>query len=159
MKTFLTAIALPALLFVAAPLSAQDAKYVPANAELKAGIVNKLPQPQYPAALRNKEQRPSGNATLRVYVGAQGTLDNVKLIKSSGSPELDQHAQEFARKSFKFSPYKVGATPTAWMFDYTARYKAPAAAAPGAAPTPSSSAAGSAPSSRPSTSGGYGGRP
>ena len=152
MKTSLVTAALPALLLLAAPLAAETVSYAPVNPQLKAGIVDKLPQPQYPAALRDKQTRPSGNVGLRVYVGASGALDNVKVVKTSGSPELDQHAQDFARKSFKFSPYKVGDKPTAWMFDWTARYKA--AAAPAAKPAandkpaytpPGSSAAGAAP--------------
>ncbi len=149
MKKSFAAAALPALFLLVAPLAAQDAKYVPATPQLKAGIVNKLPQPQYPAALRDQTPRPTGSATLRVYVGASGTVDSIKLVKSSGNPELDKHAQDFARKSFKFSPYKVGPTPTPWMFDWTASYRAPATAAkPAATPStpaytpPSSSAAG-----------------
>lgn len=153
MKTSLVAAALPALLLLATPLVAQETvKYEQANPQLKAAIVDKLPQPQYPAALKDKEPRPSGNVGLRVYVGTSGALDNVKVVKTSGSKDLDQHAQDFARKSFKFSPYKVGDKPTAWMFDYTARYKAPAGAAPKPAANdkpaytpPSSSAAGAPP--------------
>ena len=140
MKTSLAA--LPALLLFVAPLAAQETvSYVPATPQLKSAIVNRLPQPPYPAALRDKVPPPSGSVGLRVYVGATGAVDNVKVVKSSRVPELDQHAQDHARKSFKFSaPYKVGDKPTPWMFDWTANYKTPTAK-PAAAATPADTTA------------------
>ena len=114
---------------------AQDGNYIPAGADMKSGVVSKLPKPGYPSALASAPDKPKGTTALRVYVNKQGALDKTKVTKSSGNDLLDKAAVTFAEKSFKFSPYIVNSKPVAWYFDYTVDFTPPAAAAAGS-PTP-----------------------
>ena len=128
---------LSAALAFATTAFAQDGKYVPAGADMKAGVVDKLPKPKYPSALAAAKDKPQGTTMLRVFVNKTGALDSTKVTKSSGSADLDKAAVTFAQKSFKFSPYIVKGQPVAWFFDYLVDFKAPATAgAPGAPATP-----------------------
>ncbi|MBS0659678.1 MAG: energy transducer TonB [Verrucomicrobia bacterium] len=119
---------LPALAFacsLAAAVSAQEGKFVPAPPELKK-LVATLPQPQYPPALA-RGARPEGTVVLRMYVAENGQVAQTKVAKSSGNADLDKAALN-AVKGFKFTPYAVNGKNIAWFFDYSAKYKAPAAA-------------------------------
>lgn len=108
---------------------AQDGNYVPAGADIKSAVVNKLPKPGYPSSLATVDSKPKGSTTLRVYVNKEGKLDKTKVTKSSGSDALDKAAVTFAEKSFKFSPYIVNSKPVAWFFDYAVDFT-PATPAP-----------------------------
>lgn len=62
------------------------------------------PPPKYPAdALRNKVE---GLVILRVKVNAQGGVESVRLIKSSGHSALDQAAEKAVR-GWRFHPAKI----------------------------------------------------
>lgn len=71
------------------------------------------PPPAYPSVSRR--YREQGKVVLRVYVSATGTAEKVEILTSSGSPRLDQAAQEAVR-SWHFVPARQGETPVpAWV--------------------------------------------
>lgn len=68
------------------------------------------PPPTYPRrALRRGE---SGEALLRVHVGADGVPQAIDLVRSSGSRSLDRAATDAVRR-WRFSPARRGGQPVA----------------------------------------------
>ncbi|WP_242107412.1 energy transducer TonB [Luteimonas aquatica] len=66
------------------------------------------PPPQYPReALRRGE---SGEALLRIHVGADGVPGDIDLVRSSGSRSLDRAATDAVRK-WRFQPARRGGQP------------------------------------------------
>ncbi len=73
----------------------------------------KNPAPPYPPLSRRLGEE--GKVTLRVSVNPQGTADSVEIKASSGSPRLDEAAQNTVRH-WKFIPAKRGDTPVlSWV--------------------------------------------
>ena len=68
------------------------------------------PKPPYPALSRRMGEE--GRVVLRVHVRADGTVDEVQLHASSGSPRLDQSALDTVRR-WKFVPARRGDDPVA----------------------------------------------
>lgn len=62
-------------------------------------------EPEYPATARRLHQQ--GTVTLALFIGMDGTLDKVEIIKSSGHPLLDEAAVE-AMKASRFLPASQG---------------------------------------------------
>jgi protein TonB len=63
------------------------------------------PKPGYPSISRRLGEE--GVVMLRVYVSANGTPDQIQLLKSSGFDRLDQAAQ-FAVSKWRFAPARQG---------------------------------------------------
>ena len=77
--------------------------------DLKAAYLDN-PQPRYPqASMRRGEQ---GRVMLRVFVTAEGRVERVEIITSSGYPRLD-HAAEDEVLRWKFTPARQGDKPVA----------------------------------------------
>ena len=71
------------------------------------------PKPGYPSISRRLGEE--GVVMLRVYVSAQGTPDQIQLLKSSGFARLDQAAQEAVAR-WRFVPARQGTIATAaWV--------------------------------------------
>ncbi len=71
------------------------------------------PKPGYPSISRRLGEE--GVVMLRVYVSAQGTPDQIQLLKSSGFARLDQAAQEAVAR-WRFVPARQGKIATAaWV--------------------------------------------
>ena len=65
------------------------------------------PPPIYPASARRHEQQ--GTVTLRVRVGADGSVQRVEIAESSGVDALDNAALETVRARWRFVPAHRGA--------------------------------------------------
>ena len=71
------------------------------------------PKPGYPSISRRLGEE--GVVMLRVYVSAQGTPEQIQLLKSSGFARLDQAAQEAVGR-WRFVPARQGKIATAaWV--------------------------------------------
>ena len=62
-------------------------------------------RPVYPKGARQRGEQ--GEVTLEIRVNAEGTVDEVKVVASSGFPELDAAALK-AAKAARFTPAKSG---------------------------------------------------
>ena len=60
------------------------------------------PPPAYPALARRREQQ--GTVTVRVLVGADGSVERAELADSSGFEALDDAALETVRARWRFIP-------------------------------------------------------
>jgi len=60
------------------------------------------PPPTYPALARRREQQ--GTVTVRVLVGADGTVERAELAESSGFDALDDAALQTVRSRWRFVP-------------------------------------------------------
>lgn len=79
------------------------------------------PPPKYPRrALRRGE---SGEALLRVHVGADGVPRTIDLIRSSGSRSLDRAATDAVRR-WRFSPARRGGQPVAGVVQVPIAFQA-----------------------------------
>ena len=67
-------------------------------------------KPDYPKGARQRGEQ--GDVVLEIRVGAEGTVDDVKVAESSGFAELDEAAVR-AAKAAKFSPARSGHDPVA----------------------------------------------
>ena len=57
---------------------------------------------RYPERARLREEQ--GTCLLRIVVSRQGTIDDVELLESSGSYDLDQEAMRAVRKGQPYGP-------------------------------------------------------
>lgn len=64
------------------------------------------PHPAYPEAARAAKQQ--GVVLLRVGVTAQGAVGNVRIVRSSGFPLLDERARSTVAERWSFRPAKAG---------------------------------------------------
>ncbi|HUQ70252.1 MAG TPA: TonB family protein [Planctomycetaceae bacterium] len=83
---------------------------IPAGAQVDQ-LPSALPlnaQPVYPEALRRRQI--GGQVLLRVAIGPDGRVENVRVEKSSGHRELDQSA-ETAVRTWRFAPAQWGKQP------------------------------------------------
>jgi protein TonB len=62
-------------------------------------------KPDYPKGARQRGEE--GDVVLELHVTAQGTVDEVKIVRSSGFGELDSAALRAARTA-RFTPAKRG---------------------------------------------------
>jgi protein TonB len=60
------------------------------------------PPPTYPAAARRRQQQ--GTVTVRVLVGADGSVERAEVAESSGFDALDDAALETVRSRWRFVP-------------------------------------------------------
>ena len=67
-------------------------------------------RPDYPKGARQRGEQ--GDVVLEIRVGADGLVDNVSVVTSSGHPELDEAAVR-AAKAARFSPARAGREPVA----------------------------------------------
>ena len=67
-------------------------------------------RPDYPKGARQRGEQ--GDVILEIRVNAEGTVDDVKVVTSSGFAELDEAAVKAARAA-KFSPARSGHVPVA----------------------------------------------
>ena len=67
-------------------------------------------KPDYPKGARQRGEQ--GDVILEIRVAAEGTVDDVKVVTSSGFVELDEAAVR-AAKAAKFSPARSGREPVA----------------------------------------------
>ena len=67
-------------------------------------------RPEYPKGARQRGEQ--GNVLLEIRVNAEGTVDEVKVVGSSGFAELDEAAVK-AAKAARFTPAKSGGKPVA----------------------------------------------
>ena len=67
-------------------------------------------RPDYPKGARQRGEQ--GDVILEIRVNAEGTVDDVKVVVSSGFAELDEAAVKAARTA-KFSPARSGHDPVA----------------------------------------------
>ncbi|MGD0962032.1 MAG: energy transducer TonB, partial [Methylomonas sp.] len=69
------------------------------------------PKPKYPAVAKNRGWE--GVVKLKIYVSAQGLVDKVEIVSSSGHEMLDEAAMEEIKTTWRFAPAKRGDTPIA----------------------------------------------
>ena len=70
-------------------------------------------QPEYPPTSRRLGEE--GSVVLQVLVGADGTVQDGKVQKSSGFPRLDEAALKHALRAWRFTPGTEDGTPvTTW---------------------------------------------
>ena len=67
-------------------------------------------KPKYPRGAQQRGEQ--GDVILEIRVNAEGTVDDVKVVESSGFAELDEAAVK-AAKAAKFSPARSGHDPVA----------------------------------------------
>ena len=67
-------------------------------------------RPDYPKAARERGEQ--GDVLLEISVGAEGNVDDVAVVSSSGFAELDEAAARAARRA-RFAPAKSGGRPVA----------------------------------------------
>ena len=67
-------------------------------------------RPDYPKGARQRGEQ--GDVVLEIHVGADGLVDSVGVVESSGHPELDDAAVR-AAKAARFSPARAGREPVA----------------------------------------------
>jgi protein TonB len=105
----------PAPVIIAAPTP--PAPPAPAVPDTKPRLLTRE-KPDYPAAaIRAQEQ---GDTKLDICVTAQGRVQSVNVVGSSGSPRLDEAAAKWMRGA-KFSPAVAGGQATA-MCGYSITY-------------------------------------
>ena len=86
-----------------------------AGPRLDASWAGNMP-PAYPASARRLGEQ--GEVRLDVHVGADGSVLDIRLRASSGSPALDRSAMEAVRR-WRFSPATVDGEPVAeWYRDW-----------------------------------------
>jgi len=78
-------------------------------------------EPIFPAISRRLGE--TGSVTLNVLVGPDGTVEDVKLVQSSGFARLDDAAIEAARNRSKFRPGTLDGKPAAMWFPYRYRFE------------------------------------
>ena len=96
-----------------APESAAQAVERPAPKQAKVDAPprpRKAIRPDYPKGARQRGEQ--GDVVLEIRVGADGLVDNVGVVASSGHPELDEAAVR-AAKAARFSPARAGREPVA----------------------------------------------
>lgn len=72
------------------------------------------PLPAYPASARRRAQQ--GTVTVRVLVGADGTVARAEVAESSGFDALDDAALETVRSRWRFAPARRGGHPVeSWV--------------------------------------------
>jgi protein TonB len=64
------------------------------------------PPPVYPAAARRREQQ--GTVTVRVLIGADGSVERAEVAESSGFDSLDDAALDTVRSRWRFVPARHG---------------------------------------------------
>ena len=64
------------------------------------------PPPIYPAAARRREQQ--GTVTVRVLIGADGSVERAEIADSSGFDALDDAALDTVRSRWRFVPARQG---------------------------------------------------
>ena len=64
------------------------------------------PAPIYPAAARRREQQ--GTVTVKVLVGADGSVERAEIADSSGFDALDDAALDTVRSRWRFVPARHG---------------------------------------------------
>lgn len=79
----------------------------------------KSERPPYPKAARQQGQE--GTVVLRVTVGANGDVGNVKIQETSGYSDLDESAAESV-KTWQFDPAKFGDDPISSAVDLPVRF-------------------------------------
>jgi protein TonB len=67
------------------------------------------PEPPYPEAARDAQIE--GRVELMVSVNATGIVTNVRLVRTSGEPSLDQSALQTVRTRWKFRPARAAGIP------------------------------------------------
>ena len=67
------------------------------------------PEPPYPEAARDAQIE--GRVELMVSVNATGIVANVRLVRTSGDPSLDQSALQTVRTRWKFRPARAAGIP------------------------------------------------
>lgn len=93
------------------PQTAQLPQPSPRQARIDAPpLPRRAIKPDYPRGARQRGEQ--GNVVLEIRVTAEGTVETVKVVLSSGFPELDAAAVQ-AAKAAKFSPAKSGRDPVA----------------------------------------------
>ncbi len=93
------------------PASVATAATAPRQAHVDAPVrPKKAIKPDYPKSARQRGEQ--GNVVLEILVNEAGRVDDVKVVSSSGSSELDEAAIRAARTS-RFTPAKRGRTPVA----------------------------------------------
>ena len=91
------------------------------------------PDPPYPAEALAMQPRPKGDCTIGVYWLPSGLVDNINLLKSSGSATLDHAALRFAYENWHIDPSQIKDPKV--QFTKVLSFVPPAGAA-GAAATP-----------------------
>ena len=64
------------------------------------------PPPVYPASARRREQQ--GTVTVRVLIGADGSVERAEVAESSGFDSLDDAALDTVRSRWRFVPARHG---------------------------------------------------
>lgn len=67
------------------------------------------PEPPYPEMLRSK--RIEGRLSLWVRINTRGTVDEARIMQSSGYPEFDQSALKTVRDKYRFTPARMMGIP------------------------------------------------
>ncbi len=116
---------LRATIFVAALLLASlaraetprpmDGKYVVLAGKDIQLLAPSTPRPPYPAGYRIR--RYEAAMRLRIYVGENGKIEDVKVRKFYGDTILGSYAIRIAKETFKFRPLLLKGIPTPACFD------------------------------------------
>ena len=100
----------------AAEKAITDGKYVRMpKGEAKNLVIGTLRSPKYPYLAR--KQRLEAAVRLRVYVGPDGRIDEVKIQKLVGDRTLAEYALRNAKDTYKFRPPVFKGKPTAVFID------------------------------------------
>ena len=81
----------------------------------------RTPLPEYPPASRRAGEE--GTVTLRAFVGTDGRLSQVEVVKSSGFPKLDEAALREVPRTWRFAPGTEDGKPVASWHTFSVVFK------------------------------------
>ncbi len=99
----------------AASQEVRDGKYLVLTGKEIGAINPQTPAPTYPSAYRARGHEAA--MRLRIYVGTDGKIDDIKIRKFFGDRLVGSYAVRKARETFTFSPPVLNGKPAAVCFD------------------------------------------
>ena len=96
------------------PAQASEKKTLPPG-KAQPTLVQPIPRPEYPAYARRVGL--SGSITLHLLISELGCIDRVEIAQSSGAPELDEAALDWAEQDLTVLPAEVDGKPVATVDD------------------------------------------
>jgi protein TonB len=81
----------------------------------------RITQPEYPPASRRAGEE--GTVTLQAYILETGKASEVKIVKSSGFPKLDEAALKEVQRTWKFVPGKEDGKPVAMWHTFNVTFR------------------------------------
>jgi hypothetical protein len=115
-RLLLVAAILVASVVQAAPPRERDGNYVILKGKDRALVAPRTPSPPYPAGYRIR--RYEAAMRFRVYLNANGKIDDIKMLKFYGDPILGSYAFRKVRETFSFQPLILDGKPTPACLDF-----------------------------------------